>query len=1047
MAWNYRKRIKIAPGIHLNLSKGGVSTSIGPKGAKISIGKNGTYLNTSIPGTGLYSRQKISSNRSMLNNDTDIKGDQTMGDSKENEAFFKPKNTWGCVFRWLGLIAIIFLVVNLIQLITGNFDKTEENVTALKGYGVVAAIFVVVYFKRFVSFLSRKFNGDQESSVSGLMDNESGTCVSDLSRYDFFLSKYNNAEKSVIEDANREIRNVQTQLGATSDPIKKIFLQSFIDHYKYDKLSRLLNFSKYNESDLIDDIDPLFAQTAEKIVTNQKCDFVSFLDWFGYNHDIEVFNHIREQLIDCGILDKNFGQKDDKICISSISALNKIIRKANGRSLLTKDDKLKLNEYFEQRRQELIGEHELFSILSTELPEPYINMVNAYEALSSSKSKWEIVSSKANMEAKSSASTLVDKKSVYSVYKNTFNFLKPCKDTLVPFFEFKQGGIRFYLYPEYVIAARSETNFDVINIKDFNISFNKQNFVETSNYLIPKDAKLVRYTYKYVNKNGERDARYSDNPRYAVYEYGDITFLPYHLTMQFSNSEFAENFYKKVQVLKNGGREYEEPNFGATETYFNKVIDVTTPLCNFYDKILQNRRIMLTIDGALTDQVGNSSAKLQFLFLSDLIKCYNHLGHDATNLLTLEGLPMTILEGHTISKTTITYNSIQLDQYRKVVNSINGVNKTVVENFLKDKSEDFFYMNEVFKACNSEDLRTQYFSLLYRFFSVIAKADDHISPEEGKWLERLMTYSTTSKDYGLDVFEKKASIDERHTKEKQSPQSDKNEDEPNPIEELQSLIGLSEVKDEVSALANFVKIQQEREKKGMKAVGLSYHCVFTGNPGTGKTTVARILAAIYRDLGILKKGHLVETDRSGLVAEYVGQTAVKTNKIIDSALDGVLFIDEAYSLVQGGGNDYGQEAISTLLKRMEDDRDRLVVVLAGYSEEMKRFIDSNPGLQSRFNRYIHFADYTTEELKQIFMLNVDKNQYLLDEEGQTLLDKILTFAIEHKDKNFGNGRYVRNLFEKTIQNQAMRLSCQPNITAEELSKLKAEDLPTNKNRA
>ena len=268
--------------------------------------------------------------------------------------------------------------------------------------------------------------------------------------------------------------------------------------------------------------------------------------------------------------------------------------------------------------------------------------------------------------------------------------------------------------------------------------------------------------------------------------------------------------------------------------------------------------------------------------------------------------------------------------------------------------------------------------------------------------------------------------------------------EANPIEELQTLIGLSEVKKEVEALANFVKIQKEREKKGMKAVGLSYHCVFTGNPGTGKTTVARILAEIYRDLGILKKGHLVETDRSGLVAEYVGQTAVKTNKIIDSALDGVLFIDEAYSLVQGGGNDYGQEAISTLLKRMEDDRDRLIVVLAGYSEDMKRFIDSNPGLQSRFNRYIHFDDYTTDELNQIFLLNVDKNQYVLDEEGQTLLTQILNFAVEHKDKNFGNGRYVRNLFEKTIQNQAMRLSCQPNITTDELSMLKAKDLPTNK---
>ena len=405
---------------------------------------------------------------------------------------------------------------------------------------------------------------------------------------------------------------------------------------------------------------------------------------------------------------------------------------------------------------------------------------------------------------------------------------------------------------------------------------------------------------------------------------------------------------------------------------------------------------------------------------------------------------MSIVEGHTLTDVNITYNTIQLEQYRSVAKSLSKVNKTTKENFLKDKSEDFFYLNEVFKACNAEDLRTQYFSLLYRFFSVIAKADDHITPEEGKWLEMLMSYSTTSKDYGLEVFEKKASVNEKQTKEKQATPSAKSDDETNPLEELQTLIGLSEVKEEVSALANFVKIQQEREKKGMKAVGLSYHCVFTGNPGTGKTTVARILAAIYRDLGILKKGHLVETDRSGLVAEYVGQTAVKTNKIIDSALDGVLFIDEAYSLVQGGGNDYGQEAISTLLKRMEDDRNRLIVVLAGYSEDMKRFIDSNPGLQSRFNRYIHFADYTADELKQIFMLNVEKNQYLLEPEGEELLTKILNFAIEHKDKNFGNGRYVRNLFEKTIQNQAIRLSCQPNITSEELSKLKAKDLPTNK---
>lgn len=901
---------------------------------------------------------------------------------------------------------------------------------------IAAAIGILL----FVFSNENKSNSETSSFVASTTEES----VAEISRYDYFLEKYNNAERSVIEKADREINKVQIQLEATSDTIKRLFLQSYVDHFKYDKLSRLLNQSKYSDEDLVDEIDPLFAQTAEKIVTNQKCDYVSFLEWFGYNQDLDKYNHIMHQLNECGIIDKNFEVKDEKICVRNISELYKILRKANGRSLLSKEDKQKLNEYFEQRRQELIGDHELYSVLSTELPESYLNAVTAYDALVSSKSKWEIVSSKANTEAKSYASTVVDKKSVYVFCKNTFNFLKPGKDVGAPFIEFKQGGIRFYIYPEFVIAARSETNFDVIKMSDFNVGFSKSNFVETSNYSIPKDAKLVRYTYKYVNKNGERDYRYSDNPRYGVYEYGNITFLPYQLTMQFSNSDFAENFYKKVQILKNGGKEPVDSNFGATETYFNKVLEVSTQLNNFYDKILKNRHVMLTVDELITDKVGNSEAKLRFVFLPDLVKCYDQLGHDATNLFTLEGLPMCLVEGHTINDVNITYAIIQSEKYRSVVESIASYNKTALNDFVKNKSEDLFYLNELFKACKEEDLRTQYFSLLYRFFSVIAKADDHITPEEGKWLEMLMSYSTTSKDYGLKVFEKKASVDERQTKEKQTPQNNKSEDGPNPVEELHSLIGLSEVKDEVSALANFVKIQQEREKKGMKAVGLSYHCVFTGNPGTGKTTVARILAEIYRDLGILKKGHLVETDRSGLVAEYVGQTAVKTNKIIDSALDGVLFIDEAYSLVQGGGNDYGQEAISTLLKRMEDDRDRLVVVLAGYSEDMKRFIDSNPGLQSRFNRYIHFADYTADELKQIFMLNVDKNQYLLDEEGQTLLDQILTFAIEHKDKNFGNGRYVRNLFERTIQNQAMRLSCQPNITAEELSKLKAEDLPTNK---
>ena len=265
--------------------------------------------------------------------------------------------------------------------------------------------------------------------------------------------------------------------------------------------------------------------------------------------------------------------------------------------------------------------------------------------------------------------------------------------------------------------------------------------------------------------------------------------------------------------------------------------------------------------------------------------------------------------------------------------------------------------------------------------------------------------------------------------------------ETDPYQELDELIGLGSVKEEVKSLANFVKLQNKRKEKGMKTPKLSYHLVFTGSPGTGKTTVARIVARIYKDLGILQKGHTVETDRSGLVAEYVGQTAVKTNAIVDSALNGVLFIDEAYALVpENSQNDYGQEAISTLLKRMEDDRDRLVVIIAGYTNEMKRFIDSNPGLQSRFNRYIDFPDYSAKELISIFRMYTKKNQYTISDEGAEALKERMNYAVEHKDRNFGNARYTRNVFEKAIQMQANRLAGKSGLSDQQLMELTAPDI-------
>jgi len=266
--------------------------------------------------------------------------------------------------------------------------------------------------------------------------------------------------------------------------------------------------------------------------------------------------------------------------------------------------------------------------------------------------------------------------------------------------------------------------------------------------------------------------------------------------------------------------------------------------------------------------------------------------------------------------------------------------------------------------------------------------------------------------------------------------------EGDPYVELDELIGLGSVKQEVRSLANFVKLQKQREAQGLKTAKVSYHLVFYGSPGTGKTTVARIVGRIYKDLGVLKKGHTVETDRGGLVAKYMGQTALKTDTIIQQALDGVLFIDEAYSLVPegGGGQDYGQEAIATLLKRMEDYRDRLVVIIAGYKDEMQRFIDSNPGLQSRFNRYIDFPDYTGMELAEIFKMYMKKNQYTLSAEAEDYLKERFEYAVAHKDRNFGNARYARNVFEKSIQQQANRLAGRTNLSKTQLTELTIDDL-------
>ena len=260
------------------------------------------------------------------------------------------------------------------------------------------------------------------------------------------------------------------------------------------------------------------------------------------------------------------------------------------------------------------------------------------------------------------------------------------------------------------------------------------------------------------------------------------------------------------------------------------------------------------------------------------------------------------------------------------------------------------------------------------------------------------------------------------------------------MEQLDSLVGLETVKKEVKNLINLVKVRKLRKENDLPVPPMSFHMVFLGNPGTGKTTVARLISGLYSAIGVLSKGQLVEVDRSGLVAGYVGQTALKTQEVIQSALGGVLFIDEAYSLSSGGENDFGRESIETLLKAMEDHRDDLVVIVAGYTGPMEKFIHSNPGLESRFNRYFFFPDYDGNQLTEIFRIQCKKNSYTLTPEADEAALKMFTRLYEERDENFGNGRDVRNCFEDMVVRQSNRVAAMESPSKDDLITVLPEDL-------
>lgn len=1089
MAWSFRRRIKIAPGVHLNLSKSGVSTSVGPRGAKLTVGPRGTFVNTGIPGTGIYNRQKIgggSSSGTPIPSVSDGRSSllsEPAGTTQHNSS---TSDNNGCLFSFMWVLLIGFAIALIVTIVNTHDIKEsiQKNTAALETL---------------------------KSDYQGTIDEA-----------DFVIKD----ESTILTEARYgQESEIRGRLDDLQYNLRKTYM--FIALFSIVLLLLLIWIITHSS------LGPKISSALASNPSASKCDSETALAIARTRNAISKTQDPLKKMIlgnHLSSLVKNDAEKRLRPLVE------KWTKKAEKNPIPKYEEQLSI--YKDQYLAATKEADDLYFSVDKELTdlekENYKEFCEAFYAFRSCKKIWRIISSTRNTELKSAAVTSVRKETTY-LKSGSFDSLD--SSFRVPAFPDGAQSI-IYIYPRFVIRGSSIEDFKVLPLGQVHFEYEPSRFIEGNE--CPSDAQKVDTTYMYVNKNGGADRRYSYNPVLPVLLYGDITISPFGVSFEVSNNDAAIRLDVAYKTLKASCIQYNneaedddytpviptdrdsdaclfdlsDPDpklkeaallvvqtqkgsvsflqtklgigfakagrimdqlellgivgpqdgtstrkvlvgdiislndildrirFGdatpgvVSEAYFNDLVASAKRLHEFGNSLITNVQACKVIDESISSEINwngkivtDVKEKIPVFLWCDVIHCYMGLGHDL-DLSTNEGLGVLI------------YNTLMLDsslplEYRYVDVIRNNLTKSGEEFTRKAVSTmtgntDVFLLEVCLREIDKQ-LHNQYVVMLYRFASLIAKADKSITQKEADWLNHII--SLKAADGVEDVIKPiEPSIEPQAQKKTSSRPKSK------AARELGSLIGLSSVKSEINSLTNYIKIQKMREEKGMRVTPVSLHCVFTGNPGTGKTTVARIVSEIYKELGLLKKGHLVETDRSGLVAEYVGQTAVKTNNIIDSALDGILFIDEAYSLVEGGNSDYGKEAIATLLKRMEDDRKRLVVILAGYTDEMKRFIDSNPGLQSRFNRYIEFPDYSAEELLQIFELNAKKYEYILSEESRTVLKGVFDKAVENKDKNFGNGRFVRNLFEKVVEVQANRLTLESEISADSLASILPEDI-------
>lgn len=1079
--WNFRKRKTIFPGVTLNFSKSGVSTSVGPKGAKMTFGKNGTYLNTSMPGTGLYKRQKIGSG----NNVRQISN----GGGGE---------TYGCMIMLIVLLfiaaivccvidttlATILFIVGILLTIISIFNykrkNKSENMKTTKPNNKKGClkffVWTILIFNILILFVNiintTKFEVDKQTEI---VKNEGETTATQ-----------NDAQ--AITDA--------TISDATAERLAYAFICIIIIICIIVLVKLYFGNNQLNSTYRANEIDSLKRQAIDE---NDPLKKKILNDHIAYLIQNDIDNRLKP------LVEKYGNLVTKKAKPQWIQQLQQYGEKLN----IAQEDVVKL-------RYDVIGE------LSDDEKEKYVEFCESFKVLRNSENVWNVTTEIKNTEQKSWAGLSIERKD-YIFRCGGFNELNTPYE--IPRITLKDNRIGIF-YPRFVIIT-TQNDFDVMPISSISLKHYNVKFQETGT--IPSDAEQLGRTYRYVNKDGGPDMRYSYNPTIPIVLYGEIEVEPFGTKFMVSNNTASTRFCSAFDNLKSvynttfHGGSADLENLKSIDPFFKdaariiiisqqgstsliqrklsigynrasrimdqleeagivgpftgnsarkvlisdetKIEDIITNyvkrktndielddvalLKRLYDdygvvvkKIndmaewMKNdekfKSVLATQQITISKEIAsNDSELINILIEIDFLKCVLKLGKQL-DFRSNDCLGLLLLTIALSKDLYIPYDKREVlsDSLRNSMDGVFNTFKTAIES--NPEVEGGFIISHILGEVDKKK-QSSYLICLHQFSTIIADIDNNITDEEQSALDYVWGKLNDNDSNNFVGTENSSYRNSTKFKNKQCSR--------NVADELQSLIGLQSVKKEVETLTNFIKIQQSRVEKGLKATSVSYHCVFTGNPGTGKTTVARIVANIYKKLGVLKKGHLVETDRSGLVAEYVGQTAVKTNKVIDSALDGVLFIDEAYSLVSGGQNDFGIEAISTLLKRMEDDRERLVVILAGYSNEMQTFINANPGLQSRFNRYIEFPDYSADELAQIFEFNLTKNEYTIADDAKMLLNEYLNNIVATKDERFGNARFIRNLFEKTIERQANRLAKESNITTKMLTTIVKTDLP------